>query len=429
MTTNSQPSDPDFRPPPSALRPPTSDFRPPTSDIRPPTSVIAFIPLRGGSKSIPGKNLKLLAGKPLFQWVTEAALGCAGIDAVVIATDDDAIREYALCLGYPKLQVYNRSAENATDTASTESVMLEFAAAHDFDTMVLIQATSPLLTSEDLSNGLEKYHETKADCVLSVVEQKRFLWSIDEEGYGKATNYTPSKRPRRQDFQGHLVENGAFYICSKAGLQKSKCRLHGRIALQEMREETYVELDEPSDWSFLESVLGSCSKFEVQSSTFDVRFPNLSNIKLFLTDVDGVLTDAGMYYSENGDELKKFNTRDAVGLRLLQEAGLKVGIITTEKTKLVERRAKKMGVDLLIQGSGDKASDLDRILQQEGLSAEQVGYIGDDVNDLGILQKVGFAATPADGCAKVKAIAHYVCEAKGGEGAVREVAEMILKDL
>ncbi|MCC5849938.1 MAG: acylneuraminate cytidylyltransferase [Verrucomicrobia bacterium] len=403
-------------------------------------NTIAFIPLRGGSKSIPGKNLKPLAGKPLFHWVTEAALAVEAIDQVVIATDDPAIKATALAIGHPKLSVYDRKPENAGDTASTESVMLEYAEAHDFETMILIQATSPLLTSEDLSAGLEKRHETEADSLLSVVEQKRFLWTADEHGYGHAVNYKPGKRPRRQEFQGHLVENGAFYICSKQGLLETQCRLHGKIALQQMPEESYIELDEPHDWLFIETLLKSRnpSKFDVQSlparrsseseGGFEVRFPNISKIKMLLTDVDGVLTDAGMYYSENGDELKKFNTRDAVGLRLLREAGLKVGILTSENTRIVERRAQKIGVDILIQGAKDKAEELEKLLKAHNLTADQVAFIGDDINDLGILKMVGFAATPADGQPAVKNFVHHICQAKGGEGAVRELAEMILEE-
>lgn len=133
-----------------------------------------------------------------------------------------------------------------------------------------------------------------------------------------------------------------------------------------------------------------------------------------------------MYYSENGDELKKFNTRDAVGLRLLQEAGIKVGIFTSENTQIVARRAKKIGVDVLRQGCKDKAADLDALLEELNLTPSQVAFIGDDINDLGILKKVGFAITPADGRPENKNLAHYICQAKGGEGAVREVAEVIL---
>jgi len=393
-------------------------------------TTIAFIPLRGGSKSIPGKNLKPLAGKPLFHWVTEAALAVEAIHQVVIATDDADIKASALTIGHPKLTVYDRNSENASDTASTESVMLEYALNHDFGKMILIQATSPLLTYADLSAGIVNLKEKNADSLLSVVEQKRFLWSSDERGYGQAVNYAPYKRPRRQEFQGHLVENGAFYICSRKGLLETKCRLHGNIALQEMREETYIELDEPHDWLFIETLLKSRnpSKFDVQRSTFEVLQPDLSKIKLFLTDVDGVLTDAGMYYSENGDELKKFNTRDAVGLRLLREAGLKVGILTSENTKIVERRSKKIGVDILIQGAKNKAEELDKLLAIHKLTADQVAFIGDDINDLGILKKVGFSATPADGQPAVKSIVHHICKAKGGEGAVRELAEMILEE-
>src|SRR2546426_1857732 len=152
----------------------------------------------------------------------------------------------------------------------------------------------------------------------------------------------------------------------------------------------------------------------------------LKRVRLVAMDVDGVLTDAGMYYSESGDELKKFNTRDGMGIKLLQAAGLVTSFITREKTAIVERRGQKLAVPDVHQGVDDKLAVLTTIARKYGLTLDQVAYIGDDVNDLEALRAVGFAAAPADAMTYVLKAVHYVCKKKGGEGAVRELADLIL---
>jgi len=149
-------------------------------------------------------------------------------------------------------------------------------------------------------------------------------------------------------------------------------------------------------------------------------------LKLFATDVDGVLTDAGMYYGESGEELKKFNTRDGMGIKLLQDEGVTIAIITREQTKIVARRAKKLGITEVYQGAKDKVAVLRDLSKKFGIPFEQMAYMGDDVNDVGALQVVGYAAAPADCVDQVRQVVHYVCQKKGGEGAVREVIDMIL---
>ena len=152
----------------------------------------------------------------------------------------------------------------------------------------------------------------------------------------------------------------------------------------------------------------------------------LKRIRLFATDVDGVLTDGGMYYTESGDELKKFNTRDGMGLKLLQRAGLITAFITQEETKLVARRGEKLAIPEVHQRVFDKLSRLRDIAARYQVGLDEVAYMGDDVNDLETLQAVGFSATPADGMPPVKKAVRYICRLKGGEGAVREVVDMIL---
>jgi 3-deoxy-D-manno-octulosonate 8-phosphate phosphatase (KDO 8-P phosphatase) len=152
----------------------------------------------------------------------------------------------------------------------------------------------------------------------------------------------------------------------------------------------------------------------------------LKRVRLVAMDVDGVLTDAGMYYSETGDELKKFNTRDGMGIKLLQAAGVVTAFITKEKTAIVERRGQKLAVPEVHQGVDDKLAVLTTLAKKYGLSLDQVAYIGDDVNDLEALRVVGFSAAPADAIPSVLQAVHYVCKKKGGEGAVRELADLIL---
>ena len=152
-------------------------------------------------------------------------------------------------------------------------------------------------------------------------------------------------------------------------------------------------------------------------------------IKLFLCDVDGTLTDGGMYYSENGDELKKFNTRDGAGFALLHQVGIKTGIITSENTKIVENRARKLKVDFLRQGQafGDKLEAARGICAEMGISLEEVAYMGDDNNCYDLLSHVGVAACPADAMPRVKAIEGiHITQLRGGEGCVREFIDEIV---
>lgn len=384
---------------------------------------VAFIPVRGGSKSIPLKNIKPISGKPLVYWTVKAACGCKYIDKVYVATDSDKIRETVESFKtgieaelFSKATVIDRSAESASDTVSTEFAMLEFASNYDFDNIVLIQATSPLLVSDDLNRGFEAFNEEGTDSVLSVVRQKRFHWANDESGFAHPTNYDVFKRPRRQEFDGYLVENGAFYISSKADLIKSQNRVSGNIKAVEMNEDTFFEIDEPSDWVIIEALM---------KKNGIVAQKEMPEIKMFLTDCDGCLTDGGMYYSEKGDELKKFNTRDGMGFAMLRQKGIITGIVTSESVDLNRRRAEKLKLNILEAGCKDKLSAIKRICDERGIALENLCYIGDDINDLEAVKAVGYGCCPADAMPEVKAVAKYVTKVKGGEGVIREVVQAI----
>lgn len=382
--------------------------------------VIAFIPVRGGSKSIPLKNIKPFCGKPLVCWNIEALERCKAVDEIIVATDSDKIEETVVAQAYKKTKVYRRSAENACDTASTESVMLEYIryAQLPMDNIfMLVQATSPLTETVHFTEALELYRKGEYDSILTCVRNYRFFWNEN----GTSMNYDYKNRPRRQNFLGMLMENGAFYINKVGNILESGNRLSGHIGIYEMPEYTATEIDEPDDWIILENLM--------RKHVLSKRTETKKSIKLFLCDVDGTLTDGGMYYSENGDELKKFNTRDGMGFQLLREAGIKTGIITSEDTKIVENRVKKLKVDFLYQGkrNGGKLTVAKVICEQLGITLDEVAYIGDDINCIELLEAVGVKACPADACEEVKMIAGIcVMTKKGGEGCVREFVNSLL---
>ena len=378
---------------------------------------LAFIPVRCGSKSIPLKNIKKFCGRPLVFWNVEALQNAKNIDKIVVATDCDKIKETVRGFGFDKVEIYDRESGNANDTSSTESVMLEYLNKRpmaDDDLFFLVQATSPMTLTEDFENAEKKLKSEKADSLLTCVRTKRFFWNED----GTPVNYDYRHRPRRQDFDGMLMENGAFYINTVCNILRDRNRLSGKIAVYEMPEYTAVEIDEEDDWHQAERLM---YKYVLS------KRPKKS-IKLFLSDVDGVLTDAGMYYSENGDELKKFNTHDGKAFELLRNAGIKTGLITSENTKIVERRAKKLKIDHLYQGKehGGKLEAAKKICEVEGVTLEETAYIGDDINCKELLESVGFAACPADAVDDIKRIPNIiVLTQKGGNGAVREFVEIL----
>ena len=380
---------------------------------------IAFIPVRCGSKSITFKNIKEFCGKPLVYWNLEALEKSNNIDEIFVATDCEEIKNVVNSFNFSKVKIYDRDKENASDTSSTESVMLEFINKQNFkdsDLFFLVQATSPLTQTKDFDKALETLKNENADSLLTCIRTKRFFWDKN----ANPINYDFTNRPRRQDFDGLFMENGAFYINSIGNIKKDKNRLSGKIAIYEMEEFTAVEIDEEDDWLIAEKMM---YKYILS------KRPK-PNIKLFLSDVDGTLTDAGMYYGENGEEFKKFNTHDGKGFELLRKAGIKTGIITSENTKIVENRAKKLKVDFLYQGLEHKGKlDIAKeICKELNISLNEVAYIGDDINCKELLLNVGLAACPSNALEEIKNIPNIIKLSKsGGNGAVREFCEMVVK--
>lgn len=375
---------------------------------------IAFVPLRGGSKSIPFKNIKNFCGKPLAYWILNSLQCSKSIDKIIVSTDSEEIIQTVEDFRHNKTKLIRRSPRNARDISSTEDVMLEYinnANIADEDVFILVQVTSPFTQYHDFDNALKAYNTGNFDSMLSCVRNKRFLWTKE----GTPINYDFQKRPRRQDFEGFFMENGAFYINLVKNIRNHNNRLSGNIGIYEMPGFTYIELDEVYEWHIAEELF--------RKNVLNNRL-HKSHIKAVISDIDGVLTDAGMYYTEGGDEMKKFSTYDGKAFELLIEKGLITGFITSENRLLNQRRAEKLNVSFIYQGIKDKLATAKQICEKYNIILQEVAYIGDDINDLELLKNVGFPICPKNAVDIVKQVPGIqIMQNKGGEGVIREVAD------
>ncbi len=377
---------------------------------------VAIIPIRKGSKGIPGKNKKKMLGRPLFSWVLGEAI-FSDLDEVYIFTDDEEIlafiaKEYAWS---PKVKGLLRNEENANDTASTESAMLEFANKinFDFDMLCLLQATSPMTTTANINEAIANMYVENTNSVLSVVKTHRFTWNEN----GTPQNYDVFNRPRRQDFKGLLMENGAIYITTKEAFLTSKNRVSGKIGLVEMPEETLHEIDSLSDWTILENLLASRQKTQKKQE----------QIKYLVLDVDGVFTDGCVYYGAEGELMKKFDMRDGMGLEILRQNSVEVVVITSENSDLVAKRMQKLQIKHTFLGVKDKYSFLQNFINKQNTTWANLAYVGDDVNDLANLCTVGWSFAPNNATSIVKQHVDVILNHNSADGAIREVCEWLMK--
>ena len=219
--------------------------------------IIAIIPARGGSKGIPRKNVRLIAGKPMLAWNIEAARKSKYIDSVYISTDDAEIKEVASKYG---ANVIDRPKNIAGDTASSESSLchsLEILSDEGIkpDLLVFMQCTSPLTSSEDIDEAVRKLLDTNADSCLTVTDFHYFIWKEDLNGVAEGINHDKRFRPRRQDRDSKYVENGAVYVMNVRGFLKEKHRFFGKTVISVMQQERSFEIDELIDLHIVEAML------------------------------------------------------------------------------------------------------------------------------------------------------------------------------
>ena len=374
---------------------------------------VGFIPLRKGSKGIPGKNKRKMVGKPLFTWVLGAALQ-SDLDTVYVYTDDlDIISFIEKEYHYTnKIKALQRSEASATDTASTESAMLEFAQTLDynFDAICLLQATSPFTTATDINNSLALLSKGY-DSTVTVVNTHRFIWDAS----GKPLNYDYKNRPRRQDFDGLLVENGAVYTCLASVLKTKENRLGDAVGVVTMPEDSLYEIDTENDWTVVEQLL-------IQRQQ---QLKKAEKITHLVLDVDGVFTDGTITYTKDGEHTKQFDMRDGMGLEILRQFGVTVMIMTSERSELVAKRMEKLQIEHVFLGVKDKHTLLTQLAKTHQFSLNNVAYVGDDVNDLANICSVGWSLAPNNAVQEVINQADIILPKPSGAGAIRSACQFI----
>jgi YrbI family 3-deoxy-D-manno-octulosonate 8-phosphate phosphatase len=378
-------------------------------------SAVAVIPARGGSKRVPGKNLRPLAGVPLLVHTIKHALAAEQVGEVIVSTDDPEIAAVARGAG---AEVVDRPPELSGDEATSESAVLhalDRRAGPDPELVVLLQATSPVRATGDVDGALAALREQGADSLLSVTETKRFVWE-QRDGAARALNYDPANRRREQDFATQYQENGSIYVTRTPLLRETGNRLGGRVGLYVMGYWTQFQLDDPEDGELLEWILAR------PEYAPPVEWPDRLDLVVF--DFDGVMTDNSVVVSE-GKEAVIANRGDGLGIEMMRNAGMRMLVLSKERNPVVAARCEKLKLPC-IQGIDDKVSELRRLFADEGIDPARTVYVGNDVNDLGPMGEVGLPVAVADAEAPVRAAARLVLSRAGGRGAVRELCDMVL---
>jgi N-acylneuraminate cytidylyltransferase len=384
--------------------------------------VVAVIPARGGSKGVPRKNVRPVAGKPLLAWSIEAALGARSVDVVVVSTDDDEIAAVAERYG---AYVVRRPAEISGDTASSESALVHaLGVMRDegrmADILVFMQCTSPLTASEDVDKCVETLLAEDADSAFTAKEFFYFIWKRLPDGSADGINHDKRVRPRRQDREPQYEENGAVYAMKVDGFLAAKHRFFGKTVMSLMPESRCYEIDTEFDLEVAGRLLSSRNATEQRGRPFPGR------VKAVVFDFDGVMTDDAVWTSADGSESVRCSRLDGQGVDRARHAGLRMFILSSEKNAVVRARGEKLGVEV-VHGTGAfrKADVLSQWLAAEHIDPHDIVFMGNDLNDVDCMRLAGFAIAPANASADAKAAADMVTSASGGDGAVREALEFI----
>lgn len=402
-------------------------------------TVVAIIPARGGSKGVPGKNLRPVGGVPLVGRAVRSALASRRIDQVWVSTDDDEIARVAAAHG---ARVVTRPADLSGDRATSESALLHALDAVESEgvevsVLVFVQCTSPFIRPDDLDRGVEVVSGGQADSAFAAVETFEFLWRRDPNGGVVGQNHDAAHRPRRQDRDPDYRETGAFYAFSAAGFRTHGHRFFGRTAVVEVPESTAVEIDTAAELALADhlaplvsdpALSGTVLAGTVLAGTAPVpgAEPDWAiDVDAVITDFDGVHTPDTAYVDQDGRESVRVSRGDGMGIAMLRRAGVPFLIVSTERNPVVSARADKLEVTAL-QGVDDKETAVRAWIDDHGLDPARVAYAGNDVNDLPALAVVGWPVAVPGAHPEVLSRSRVVLSAAAGDGAVRELCERVL---
>jgi YrbI family 3-deoxy-D-manno-octulosonate 8-phosphate phosphatase len=387
---------------------------------------VAIVPARGGSRGIPRKNLREIAGKPLLAYTVEHARATPSIDRVVVSTDDEEIAEVAERYG---AEVIWRPAEISGDRASSEAALLhaldelDAHAGYRPDLVVMLQATSPMRRPHDVQRAIDTLLAEGADSLFSACTVHGFLWHREGEELS-SIGYDYRDRRMRQDGPEDLLENGSIYVTRHDLLRATRNRLGGRIAVYRMDPLDSFQVDEPSDLVLMERLIGSDPTALPTEGSSASPVEGL-DIDLLVLDFDGVMTDDRVLVDQHGTESVWCHRGDGWGIARLRDAGVPIVVISTETNPVVGARCAKLRIDVM-QSCADKLRLLRQLAATRGVHPSRIAFVGNDVNDLSCLRWVGVPIAVADAAPDVRAACRLVTRRPGGRGAVREVADWIL---
>jgi YrbI family 3-deoxy-D-manno-octulosonate 8-phosphate phosphatase len=383
-------------------------------DLLPEGAAVAVIPARGGSKGVPGKNLERVGGVPLVVRAVRAALQ-AGIPTVCVSTDDVGI---AAAVREAGGTVIERPADLSGDTATSESALQHALSVLEQQglrpqVLAFLQATSPFLDPRGLRAAVDRVLGGAEDVVFSAFETYAFLWRENPDG-AVGVNHDASTRPRRQDREPHLQETGAFYVMRADGFRQAGHRFFGRVGVERVAEDLALEIDTPAE---LQRARQLAALLPEAGEPIDVDG--------LVMDFDGVHTDDLVLVSTDGEEAVRVSRSDGLGLGLLRNAGLPMLILSKEQNPVVSARGRKLGIEVR-QGVDDKLPALQAWAEERVLSLSRLAFIGNDINDVPCLRAVGWPIVVPDAPRSIRSEARVVLKRSGGNGALRELADLIL---
>lgn len=386
--------------------------------------ISAIIPARGGSKGIPRKNLLYVGGHPLVGHAIRAALSSGVVDRVVVSTDDAEIASVARRYG---AGVVMRPTEISGDLASSESALLHVLKEWERcdyipDHLLFLQCTSPFTRGEDIRGLVEHYLSEGADSAFTGVVTHRYLWREQSDGNWEGVNHSKMVRERRQERVREIMENGAAYVFKAAGFLKHQHRFFGKTVCWELPEEHGFEIDEPLDVTVVTTVAEAMQQAELAS-----QLP--VNVEAVVFDFDGVFTNNRVSLSQSGEESVTCSRGDGLALSKFKKyfPG-KLLVLSTETNPVVTRRCEKLGIECL-HGVSPKVAAMREWLELHAICADNVVFVGNDLNDIETMQLVGCAVAVADARPEAKACANIVLSKDGGEDAVRELLNLFSAQL
>src|SRR5258706_927893 len=403
--------------------------------------VIALIPARGGSKGIPRKNIRLFAGYPLIAWSVAAAKQSELVTRIIVSTDDEEIAAVAREYGAetPFLRPLELAQDRSTDLPVFEHALkwIEDVESYRRDVIVQLRPTSPIRPRSMVDDAIRILADhSKADCVRGVVPaaQNPFkMWRFEDEGkplkplleLGGIPEPYNAPRQALPPVYGQTGHIDAIRVSTIA----QKHSLTGDVIYPLVIDPRYtIDIDTLSDWAKYEALVYSGDLQIVSPGQERRHMPAV--IKLVIFDFDGVVTDNLVITDENGRESVAASRSDSMLIGTLREKGVEVMILSSEPNPVVQARAKKMKVDA-IHGIGirDKGRVMHETIEKKKIKTENVVYVGNDLNDLPCFEAAGWAVAVADAYPEVLRAADFVLTKTGGHGAVRELCEIILKQL